>query len=73
MFVPTFIKSEIMINYMLKINSTSKSNIFSFKLESNLEVKSIILENNQTYQNQFYTSRINFDSKNETKQTLKMS
>jgi hypothetical protein len=32
----------------------------SFKLESILLIKSIQLENIQTYQYQFYTSRINF-------------
>jgi len=54
----------------VKINYRINGPISSFKLESIMEVQSILLESNQTCQNLFYTSRINFDSfKSETKHT----
>jgi len=44
----------------------------SSSYNSGVEAKSILLESNQTYHNQFYTFRINFDpSKGETKHTLR--
>lgn len=46
----------------IKLNLKSKASISCFKLESIPEAKSILLESNQTCQNQFHTSRINFDS-----------
>jgi len=54
--------------------SELKAPVSCFKSETILESKSILLESNQTCQNQFYTSRTNFDfSKSGTKHTLTVS
>lgn len=53
----------------VKVNSRIiKTPISSFEIESVLEAKSILLESNQIFQNQFCISRINFvSSKSGTK------
>jgi hypothetical protein len=65
--------SQLFLNQRLKINYRGKhyKPNFHFMSESILESKSFLLKNIQTYQNQFYTSIISFDSvKSGTKHTL---
>ena len=64
MFGFIHVKVSCTINLCIKINSRLKS------YKSKLQVESILHESNQTYQNQFYTSKINYDlSRSGTKHT----